>query len=231
MCTVTYIPNQHGWTLTSNRDENPERNSDHVVKRRFRDNYGCYPPDDMGGSWIAADSRGRCYCLLNGAFVKHQRSLPYKSSRGKILLAGIMAENVGTFLYTTDLNGIEPFTLVMVEQKHLVELRWDGMLKHIKTLSKNQNYIWSSCTLYDSETIKLRERAFGEEKFGDNTTGTKIIAFHKSRPFGEDAHDFLMQRPGVATISITQVSNNDGKVEMTYYNLLNDSTLYSKLDI
>ena len=61
-----------------------------------------------------------------------------------------------------DLETIEPFTLILLEQSKLVELRWDGNKKFKTELHSNKNYIWSSATLYSKEVVKERERLFAE---------------------------------------------------------------------
>lgn len=87
MCTVTYISTPKGFVLTSNRDEIISR-SDTVLteeKSAFGERL-FYPKDPLAnGTWFAFTPT-RLVCLLNGGFTKHKRVLPYRKSRGLIVL-------------------------------------------------------------------------------------------------------------------------------------------------
>lgn len=128
MCTVTYLPvSVHSFILTSNRDEKiirrvaltPQTNS-------IGEQIILYPKDTQGGgTWIATTAE-KTICLLNGAFKPHQRVDHYKHSRGKVVLAAFEYTSIYDFITHYDFRGIEPFTLVIVENYQLYELRWNG---------------------------------------------------------------------------------------------------------
>ncbi|MBK8701683.1 MAG: NRDE family protein [Saprospiraceae bacterium] len=229
MCTVTYIPQAEGWLLTSNRDEDIQRDTDLLVVDRTADVAITYPPDEKGGSWIAASSDFRCVCLLNGAFERHQRQLPYRHSRGKILMEAVRCRSLQGFLYGLNLTGIEPFTLVFVDKNHFLELIWDGMKIHIQNLNRQQKHIWSSSTLYGKEVRAVRKEHF--DVFAEQTLldANKILSFHHSSPFSAPEIDFIMKRPGVQTLSITQVECENKVMNLRYKNLANGHTLVSEL--
>ncbi|MFM8371345.1 MAG: NRDE family protein, partial [Bacteroidota bacterium] len=88
MCTVTYIPNRSGFTLTHNRDEAPSRSSVSISQNdEGPDGQIVYPRDSKaGGTWFAVSESGKTVCLLNGAFVRHHHNPPYKRSRGLMVL-------------------------------------------------------------------------------------------------------------------------------------------------
>ena len=46
----------------------------------------------------------------------------------------IKEENIFNALQYIDLQNIEPFTLVIFQEKQLAEFRWDGTEKHLKIL-------------------------------------------------------------------------------------------------
>ena len=101
MCTVTYVPNQEGIILTSNRDESPERSPKNITRLVGRFNL-CFPQDTLaGGTWIAADDRRRIICVLNGAFEKHAHVPPYRKSRGILALEYFNFETVKDLLKRT----------------------------------------------------------------------------------------------------------------------------------
>jgi hypothetical protein len=115
MCTVTFIPTAAGVHLTSNRDEQANRGRALDPAYFYGNGYKLiFPGDpDAGGSWIALKDNGDALVLLNGAFIKHLRKPPYRRSRGLVLLDVIKAEDPGQCFNEMDLEGIEPFTLVL----------------------------------------------------------------------------------------------------------------------
>lgn len=151
MCTVTYFPLKNKIVLTSNRDEKPNRSAQEIHREK-----GIFYPKDAtkNGTWFAVSENGNVIILLNGAFENHQRKTEYKKSRGLIVLDLIKEENIFNALQYIDLQNIEPFTLVIFQEKQLAEFRWDGTEKHLKILDNSRSYIWSSATLYDKSTKK-----------------------------------------------------------------------------
>ena len=186
-----------------------------------------YPKDAIaGGTWIAASAQKRIACLLNGAFEKHKRSLPYSRSRGQILLESFDYQRITEFCTETNLENVEPFTLILIDYSHtfeLVELRWDGTQKHRTTIPFAQSTIWSSATLYDAAAREKRAEWFTEwlaqpskntpESTSENTqentqenTPKYILRFHATQHGSDPKTDILMQREnGLQTISISQI--------------------------
>ncbi len=182
MCTVTYLPRPSGFILTHNRDEAPSRSSQVIVREKTPGGHSLlFPRDAMaGGSWIATSSQGRTACLLNGAFVLHTRQLPYRRSRGLILLDFFDWENPDEFFEDYDLENIEPFTFLFFEQNQLpeslipnksgsgssiqrvTEFRWDGQQRFLKNLPVDQAHFWCSATLYPPAMQIRREQVFRE---------------------------------------------------------------------
>ena len=100
MCTVSFIPlGNNEFYLTSNRDEWNLRPTLAPVTEIIAGQEVTFPKDETaGGTWIAAGENGRVCCLLNGAFERHERKLPYGLSRGKVILMAFEYENVADFL-------------------------------------------------------------------------------------------------------------------------------------
>lgn len=224
MCTVTYIPTSKGFIFTTNRDESPSRDVDHLAIFYRDQKKIMYPPDHKGGSWVACSDKGEIICLLNGAFQAHKHTPPYKHSRGKIVVDYFNEHNSYSYkeyIANLDLNGIEPFTLIVIDDNKIVELRWDERIKHIHTIDTHMPYIWSSATIYDDESRQMREDNF--QSF--IKTGKDISEFHRSSPFGNKEIDMLMKRPFVETISITRIEKIDAKIKVEYENLIKGFTL------
>ena len=70
MCTVSFLPLDNGFILTSNRDERALRKPAEFPAT-YQSNSGTvtFPRDGKaGGTWIAA-SKTKMICLLNGGFL------------------------------------------------------------------------------------------------------------------------------------------------------------------
>lgn len=228
MCTVTYIPLQSGtFVFTSNRDESPKRSPDRISTELRAGQQLLFPKDTMaGGTWIAVSNAQRLACVLNGAFVRHRHSPPYRMSRGVMLLKYFEFDDWKDFVSGFSFEGIEPFTMLIVENGQPIEIRWDGVVLHQKVLDPYKPAIWSSATLYDPE-IQNRRRGWFDEWIlrHPNPTAPEIFHFHLHGGEADPVNGFVMNRNGVVrTVSITQVVCDLEKAKMEYKDLLRGNT-------
>jgi hypothetical protein len=235
MCTVTYVPGKDKYFITSNRDERTSRKKAvaPAVYERNKQRL-IYPKDgDAGGSWIALHENGNAAVLLNGAFEKHIPSPPYRISRGKIFLEIISAIRPVDLFHQLDLGRIEPFTLVLLQQKNLYECRWDGQKRHQQQLKNHLPHIWSSVTLYDPETIRKRALWFsGFLASHARPTQKDILEFHQFTGEGDPANDLLMEREGVySTVSITSMLLTADRGSMKYLDLAGGKRFEAKIEL
>lgn len=229
MCTVSYVPlAAGGFILSSNRDERMSR-SNTLLPEAYPagDDRHFFPRDEeSSGTWIACSASGRTYCLLNGAFENHISSPPYRKSRGLVLLELLSAPRAEVYLLKEPLEGIEPFTLIMVSEKkeepRLRELRWDGKRPFMKDLDSAAAHIWSSATLYDVQTRADREHWFQQWLLENPEPGQEeILLFHRFGGHGDGENDLVMQRRNDRqTISITSVLSDGVRKEMCYEDLI-----------
>jgi hypothetical protein len=224
MCTVTFLPlSDHSFILTSNRDEQKERKT-FPPKKYVEDEIELlYPKDEFaGGTWIGISSKKRLVCVLNGAFKKHKRKEAYKKSRGLIAKEILKAKNLLNYFENIDLEGVEPFTIVIVSWENdlinLVEFLWDEQQKYISKL-KNEPKIWSSSTLYSDEIKAIRNDWFQDWLKENKFTSHNILKFHHSE-IGNKTQSILMKRPYVETVSITSVKKENELVEMRYEDVI-----------
>ncbi len=223
MCTVTYLPVKNGCLITSNRDEHIARPAALVPAiYKHGDVKIIYPKDaKANGTWIALTDTGNAAVLLNGAFVKHQSNPPYRKSRGLVLLDIIAAASPESTFLTMDLDKIEPFTVVLYVDGFLFEGRWDGQKKHFVQLNEKEKYIWSSATLYDTETIEKRRSWFS--KWIEDHQELSVSAafnFHRFAGDGDSTNDVLMNRNNqLLTVSITGIDISSGAATMHYYDI------------
>ncbi|WP_114941653.1 NRDE family protein [Mucilaginibacter endophyticus] len=235
MCTVTYVPTKNGFQLTSNRDENVNRGQA-IAPRQYHtgNNILLYPKDaDRNGSWIATKNNGDTVVLLNGAFVKHTAMPPYKISRGLVLIDMINAEDPYLFYQNSDLNGVEPFTIILHSHGTLYEFRWDGTLKHIKLLNGKAAHIWSSATLYNEAAAAKRATWFNNWLKSANPDKIEdIMYFHHHAGEGDDNDALVINRGGkMKTVSVTNLNVDPKNIVMTYHDLRDGNKYVNDLAI
>lgn len=220
-----------GFVLTSNRDEKVFRPTIAPQIYTIGKTKIGFPKDvQAGGTWIASSDKGRLCCLLNGAFVAHQKKPDYAQSRGSVLLELVSSERSAfDFFQEKNLSDIEPFTMLTIEQqdgriRYFNEFIWDGNTKHFRELDKQQSQIWSSVTLYNPENRKLRKQWFEQflKENAEKISPEKILAFHSGTHTTDQSIDVVVEREGgMKTVSITQVVPADGKFRMNYIDLQN----------
>ncbi|MDX2000868.1 MAG: NRDE family protein [Chitinophagales bacterium] len=229
MCTLTYLPLGKGWLLTSNRDESPLRPTLPPSKHQLSPGTNLvYPQDSVaGGTWIAMAENGNAACLLNGAFVRHERKLPYRLSRGVVFLDFFKQVSVHSFYENYPLDNIEPFTLIAIQNGKIYELRWDGIDRHLKTIDETQPHLWASSTLYTQEYIEKRNHWFQDWLNAHPAySQQQIVDFHQQGGEGDKYNDMLMNRMNVVrTISITSIESKGGNYSMYYLDLLTQKSV------
>lgn len=234
MCTLSFIPiSNSDFIFTTNRDEDPNRVALSPQKYSHNDLELYYPKDSKGnGSWIISNGIDTSLCLLNGAFEKHERRLDYRQSRGLMLLEFFEYSSLKDFIDYYQFEGIEAFTLVVVENKsevQLWELVWDEQELHVKELPSFESHIWSSATLYTKSMKLEREQWFRDWLKNEKTVNqASVIKFHKMGGKGNLKYGLCMNRRNlVRTVSITQILGSRDFHEMKYYNLL-DTAIYQE---
>lgn len=234
MCTVSFVNSQGRIIITSNRDERTTR-PNAIEPRIYMHNNRklIYPKDPKaGGSWIAAEENGAVAVLLNGALKPHLPKANYRKSRGVILLDIISKDDSIKECKQINLLDIEPFTLIVYENKHLYELIWDGNEKLLKKLDSNASYIWSSSTLYTLDQKESKEKSFQSFLAKNNEPEPESLQFfHTNTGKEEDEEDFVINRnDAVRTFSITQTVSEKNKLIFNHFDLLTQ-TEYSEVFI
>jgi len=237
MCTVSFVPlNHQEFILTSNRDETIARGLASAPAIIEKKKYKIVCPVDplASGTWIAASDYGDVLCLLNGAFGRHKRKLPYRMSRGLVVLDYFEMGDPEEFNRGYDLTNIEPFTLVMVHRGSslkLFELKWDGNQKYFTPLDENEFHLWSSPTLYSDAIAEEKKSAF-KEKLNNESQVTQEIMINIHRNF---LYEDWVKPPErvevVSTLSITSVKETTQQLEMNYRDLVRKEIPLNRIEI
>jgi uncharacterized protein with NRDE domain len=224
MCTVSFVCANDKIIITSNRDEKAIRPSAIPPKNyTIKGKNIIFPKDPKaGGTWYAVDANGTILVLLNGATEKHKVELPYRKSRGLIVLDVISSASPKDFWQEIDLENIEPFTLVLFQNRELFQLRWNGIEKETMPLDSNKNYVWSSSTLYSKEIREKRSAWF--YTFLDTNPAiseNQILHFHRYTEEENQENGLVINRnEEMKTLSITQSVIEKNKVAILHYDLI-----------
>ncbi|MDX1476669.1 MAG: NRDE family protein [Saprospiraceae bacterium] len=222
MCTVSYLPTEHGFILTSNRDEAPARHAVTVAHQQRGEVQISFPQDPLsGGSWFAVSDRGTICCLLNGArepFTPHPR---YSDSRGTVVLTSFDYHDTRRFAAEYDFSRTAPFTLVLRSGDKLEQLIWDGLDTELTALDPLAPHFWSSVTLYPPPVRVWRRELFATWRAAHPVpVQDDIIDFHRYGGRGDAANDLVMNRKGkVRTLSISSVARQGDTLTFRYLDL------------
>jgi hypothetical protein len=223
MCTVSFIPSGNNYFFTSSRDEHAERPlADLPELYRINGHTLLFPKDPLaGGSWIAINELGHVGVLLNGAGKAHRHDPPYRKSRGLVLVDLIAQSSPVDTFENTEFKGIEPFTVILFEDKQLWSGKWDGQMKWMESLDTQKPGIWSSVTLYEPAVILKREKWFSEWLAKQTHPGTlDVIRFHQKGGDGDSSNDILMKRSDhLFTNSISTIRLSPGQASFRYLDL------------
>lgn len=208
MCTVTYWGSPGKSVFTFSRDELAARaTTDYLHEEKTTFKKVVYAKDARGGSWFTADSDGNLAVLFNGAFEKHRKKEKYRKSRGLILLDLICSSNPQHLLSETDLEQIEPFTILLYSNNNLYRASWNGNKLIENRLNPLGSYIFSSATLYSSDAIQLREAWFSGylDRHKEQVNEELLYRFHRSCKSDDKTNGLVICRPGgCQTLSISQ---------------------------
>lgn len=228
MCTVTFFPKgSHQYILTSNRDVAPARHAEELLSQTINGQKITFPKDPKaGGTWIAVGEKGRMVCLLNGGFIKHIVSPPYKKSRGLIVLESFEWDSFEAFAKEYDFENIEPFTLIGLNpQEGYFELKWTGEMRFLRKLNHHQPTIWSSSTLYNRPIRAMRQSWFDQWLKKAPDSPEAIIDFHLNGGEPDRINGFVMNRADiVCTTSITQVVYANSQAQIRHTDLITKKT-------
>lgn len=227
MCTVSFIPAGDRLFIAHNRDEKILRPRA-IAPREYRvkGHMLLFPRDTQsGGTWVAVNAGGDAAVLLNGAFEKHISRPPYRKSRG-LVLPDIMATNDPVHSWQhLDLEGTEPFTMVLWSREQLYEARWDGQLRHLCRPDSAKAHTWSSVTLYDAAVLDRRREWFARWREQCPQPALEdVLQYHLYGGEGDEHNDLRMNRDNrMLTVSVTAMELSAARCRMTYMDLQGDT--------
>lgn len=226
MCSLSVVTVANGSTvLTHNRDEaiSRQHSAKTLAKTLINDKYAIMPIDPVSkGTWIGSNGTISA-ALLNGYQQLHVKKSSYSKSRGVIIPALLAYGTLQDFINNFSFEGIEPFTLIMLQDQCLMELGWDELKVHTNKLEFGAFHFYSSYTLYEQKTIDNRKNHMIDFLRDKELTADLVLDYH--RLSGEDHNQYLNVSftDQLKTVSLTQIILDD-LPSMKYESLLDSST-------
>lgn len=227
MCTLTYLPHGDDFAMASSRDEQRSRGAmvAPVLDAKWA---ACFPMDAAsGGTWFLDKPGVLTLNVLNGGYVVHRRTPPYKHSRGLVPLQFVELGSTQRFLSEFGFEGLEPFSLVVVEHepRRVSTIVWTGtIVDHIEQ-DPGEPHIWSSATLYD-EAARSRRVDWFKAMLSEPTNERpieRLLRFHRSggSHWPDATQRILMQRGNdLGTICHVAVEHSTAKDRMYFHDLI-----------
>lgn len=236
MCTITYLPKKEGaFILTHSRDESIKRElSSPPIKRIIDGVKHLFPVDPVGmGTWIGISETGRTAALLNGGNKEHVHQPPYRHSRGLVILDYFQYSGFHEFFNNYNFEGLEPFTLIIIEDGKIFETIVDEDGPRHEELRDDEPFIYCSTSLYTPLSRKVRSKKFHQWINGNplNNRDT-ILNFHQKHLFEMEKDKSKV--PGnhiLKTVSISSVINSGKKLDFDYFDLVNDIHFGNKMEV
>ena len=225
MCTVSFYKYGHETIITSNRDENLDRPMAISPKKISLPDGWAYAPIDPkgGGTWFGVRQDGNVYVLLNGATEAHLPALPYRKSRGAIMMELLTKNDFVEDWEQIDLFQIEPFTIIAYTDNNLHHVYWDGTQKTNNLLNPEVPHIWSSSTLYGPQVRPLRKQWF-MDFIKENNSGVNaksLFDFHRNTQSNDFENGLIIKRSNnISTKNITQCLIQQDAMTLTHLDLV-----------
>lgn len=222
MCTLSFIPRQHGYVIAMNRDELLTRaTADSPQVFRLGTTAAIYPHEAEGGTWLAANEYGVTLAVLNwNDAMKLVRGAKQKS-RGLVIPALIAcpgASEVSEALRSHALAGTLPFCLVGVfaREQEVREWRWDGQRLALNRHSWSARH-WFSSGRSDEAATKQRGAAFdAARKDVDADSIEWLRRLHRSHVPEPGPFSVCVHRNDAATVSYSEVVCGPDEVGFAY---------------
>ena len=219
MCTLSFSPGSAGYFVAMNRDELLSRGiAESPAVHSYQGEKVIHPLDVSGGSWIAVNSGGTTWALLNWNISARSTK---ERSRGEVVLEVatlLRPMEADTRISPAVLGGADPFRLVGISAVHkeVAEWRWNGMQLQQISHSWILNH-WFSSGRSDELAAEHRGQAFTEAgQEADIGSLDWLRRIHSSHKPDRGAFSVCVHRDDAATVSYTEIQVSPGTVRLSY---------------
>jgi hypothetical protein len=221
MCTVSFLPNTHGFYLAMNRDEKLDRST--ALPPRIVDvgsRRAVFPSEPTGGTWISANDAGVCLALINWHRIERQPKNDVVS-RGDVVraLAGKSgADEIADGIGTLPLRKLRPFRLIAIvpAEKLVTEWRWNLEWLSMRDHNWRPKHWFSSG--FDERRAELeRQRICDVARIHQSPRSLSWLRqLHRSHAPKRGPFSICMHRRDASTVSYTEVAVSEERTTMRY---------------
>lgn len=223
MCTVSWIHEDGGYRLFSNRDERHTRKPalGPSIHERCGIRFVAPIDGDHGGSWIAINQFGLSLCLLNRYREGRADAAPNPTSRGFLLIELIDCHSrtdVRNRIREMDLTRFQPFTLLVLEPgRPSLLIHWTGRERLFESDGEASMPLISSS--YDLPgVISARRQCFQDLMTQSGKIDDVLLQrFHTNHFPAASAYSTCMHRPDARTVSFSRVTVSRDRIEFIYH--------------
>jgi len=221
MCTVSFLPNRHGFYLAMNRDEKRDRFRGlppTIVK--FPNGRAVFPREPTGGTWISANDAGICLALINWHRVNREPKNDVVS-RGQVImaLAGESCVNdIADGIAKLPLRKLRPFRLIAVVPSEKIVTEWRWNLESL-TMRKHQwqQQHWFSSGLDERRAELERQRVCEAAQSKQSTRNLDWLRqLHRSHAPKRGPFSICMHRSDASTVSYGEIAVSSSRATMRY---------------
>jgi Transport and Golgi organisation 2 len=221
MCTVSFLPNTHGFYLAMNRDEKRDRSVAlaptivDVASRR-----AVFPYESTGGTWISVNDVGVCLALINWHRVEREPKRDV-GSRGEVVraLAGKSSTNeIADGIGTLVLRKLRPFRLITIVPSERLVTEWRWNLEWLTRRDhKWQPLHWFSSGFDERRAELARQHICDAAHANRSTTSLSWLRqLHRSHSPKRGPFSICMHRSDASTVSYTEVAVSEKRATMRY---------------
>ncbi len=223
MCTVSWLREEHVYTLFCNRDElrtrKPAGGARLGVLRGI--NFMAPVDGDHGGSWIGVNEMGVTLCLLNRYGDPQIRNNGEFVSRG-LLLTDLLdcrgVEEVKQRLSSRQLEEFRPFTLVTLGvAEPALEFDWYGG-ELVSAAYAEENMPIVSSSFRDQAVGAGRKMTFADLLIGAGQVNVSMLEkFHRSHTPEAGPYSVCMHRVDAQTVSLSRITVGPESIVFDYH--------------
>jgi hypothetical protein len=221
MCTVSFLPNTHGFYLAINRDEKLDRFAALAPRTvDFGSHRAVFPSEPTGGTWISANDAGVCLALINWHRVQRQPTNDVVS-RGEVvraLASKPSTDEIADGIGTLPLRKLRAFRLIVIapSEKLVTEWRWNLEWLTVRDHKWRLQHWFSSG--FDERRAELERQRVCET--AHNRQSTRNLSWlrqlHRSHAPKRGPFSICMHRRDASTVSYTEVIVSDKRATMRY---------------
>jgi transport and Golgi organization protein 2 len=221
MCTISFLPNTHGFYLAMNRDEKLDRFA--ALPPTIVDLESCravFPSEPTGGTWISANDAGVCLALINWHRVERKPKNDVVS-RGEVVraLAGKSdADDIADGVAKLPLRKLRPFRLIAIVpwEKLVTEWRWDLECLTVRDHKWGPQHWFSSG--FDERRAELERQRICDAAHTHQSTKKLnwLRQLHRSHAPKRGPFSICMHRRDASTVSYTEVAVSEKRAKMRY---------------